>query len=556
MARDELPKLLQDVLYGTNHRLLDDAVGQAAVQSVTAGVADDFVRDLISNRVHRHKVAQAFAGPFQLPHLGTGELSPGLDQRGRPIQFPVQYLNGHSLTVGGTGSGKTTKSRLIVLQVAPKVRGMWLFDLRKREFAVLRPYLARMNVELVVVPGRMIRLNPLQIPEGVDPADWAPRVADVIVRVLGLPPRATKLIHTTLLRLYRSFGTFDDSRRCPCLFELREAVAEDQEANPQSRHAILDSLDPVLMSLRPVLAYRRGWTTRELAGRRIVFELGGLAETDKDLILNSLLLAEFTSRVARGVSNPTMDLWICCDEAQRLASPNASSGGLSDLIGLVRGTGIGLDLSVQSADIAPTYLSNTSNKFIGRCGAATDYDAIGAAMGLNPDQRRWMSLNLRPGLFVGQVGEGDWRHPFLFEVPPMRIAPSGGSGTRGDRSNGGLDALLALPTEPADGFANWEPGATPSAHRASAESDSTSHTAQLSDAELRYLRAVIDNPGQPSSAYPKLAGIGPRRAQEIRRRLVEQGYLREHTVNTGRRGRAAIVLEPLEPARTATGGAA
>ena len=29
----------------------------------------------------------------------------------------------------------------------------------------------------------------------------------------------------------------------------------------------------------------------------------------------------------------------------------------------------------------------------------------------------WCAHHLVPGLFVGQVGEGDWRYPFLFQVP-------------------------------------------------------------------------------------------------------------------------------------------
>ena len=100
-------------------------------------------------------------------------------------------------------------------------------------------------------------------------------------------------------------------------------------------------------------------------------------------------------------------------------SSSGTGDGFSDLIGLVRGTGIGLDLSIQSADIAPSVLSNTATKFTGRCGSAADYDAISSAIGLTVEQRRYLSHTLVPGLFVGQVGEGRWRHPFLFRVPAV-----------------------------------------------------------------------------------------------------------------------------------------
>lgn len=62
------------------------------------------------------------------------------------------------------------------------------------------------------------------------------------------------------------------------------------------------------------------------------------------------------------------------------------------------------------------------------------------------------------------------------------------------------------------------------------------------------MKAVVDNPGQPSSAIAKLAGLGTHQAIAVRKQLIELGYLREHSVNTGQRGRAAKILEPLPKA--------
>ena len=75
----------------------------------------------------------------------------------------------------------------------------------------------------------------------------------------------------------------------------------------------------------------------------------------------------------------------------------------------------------------------------------------------------------------------------------------------------------------------------------------------LSELELRYLKAVIASPGKPSSGYAKLARVSGQRALEIRRRMVAEGFLREHSVSTGHRGPPAVVLEPLAPAFQALG---
>lgn len=450
---DELPKLVRDILYAQDHRLLDDLTGLAAMRCVHAGVTDEFVRGLITDRVSRHKIGQAFQGPFSRPHLTHGELSLGrvwsLNNRGHGelITFPMQYLNGHCLTIGGSGSGKTTKSRFLALQVLTAVAGAWLVDLRKREFAFLQELMARINIELIVIPARQLRINPLQVPLAMTPVDWAAQVADMLIQVLDLPARASKLLQVTIINLYRQFGVSGGGGKefYPTLFDLYEAIKTNRDANAQARQAVLDSLEPVLLSLGPeVLAYRKGWTTHDLAQRKIVFELGGISETDKDLILNTLILSECSSRIAQGISNPRMDLWICCDEAARLVAPSNHGSRMADIIGLVRGTGIGLDLSVQSSDIIPGVFSNTANKFIGRCGSARDYDAIGSAMGLTPDQKHWLTMNLRPGLFVGQLGEGDWRRPFLFQVPSMDFNSVCSSDVR--CGPGGLQNLPTLPS--------------------------------------------------------------------------------------------------------------
>jgi hypothetical protein len=408
----KLPNLIEDLLYSEEYHLLDNSVGFALKRAAMLGVADKFVRDTIHQRVERDRIQQATAGPFPVGKMTHGDLVLGLDIYGRPIRCPVQYFNEPSLTVGSTGCGKTTKSRFWMLQLANKVRGLWLFDFRKREMGILRPYLWRLGVDLRVARARDMRVNPLEVPYGTDPRDYAPQATDMLVRVLKSPQRATKLLYAKILQVYAEFGVLEGSCNYPTLFDLRESVAADREANPQARQAIVDSLDPLLVSLGKVLCVRRGWTTNDLARRHIVFELGGIPDTEKDLLLNTLVLGVFASHISRGISNPNMKLLICCDEAARLVG--SSDNSVSDLIGVVRGTGIGLDLSVQSSEVSKAILSNTPNKFVGRITSYTDPEAVGSSMGLNQDQRRWLSRNLVPGMFVGQLGQGNWRNPFVF----------------------------------------------------------------------------------------------------------------------------------------------
>ena len=89
----------------------------------------------------------------------------------------------------------------------------------------------------------------------------------------------------------------------------------------------------------------------------------------------------------------------------------------------VRGTGIGLDLSLQTAQVSKSVLSNTPSKFIGRVASYSDLDVIGSAMGLTQEQRLWMSHHLERGMWVGQLGLGD-RRPFVFRTPKVNFDAS------------------------------------------------------------------------------------------------------------------------------------
>ena len=278
------------------------------------------------------------------------------NRKERPFRCPIQFFNEPTLTGGSSGCGKTNKHRYWILQLAPLVTGMWLFDFRKREFGMLKPYLRSIGVDLIVMPARQMRLNPLQVPPYCDPRNYAPNLADTLVRILKLPQRAAKLLLVTILALYLHFGVLAGAKVYPSILDLYKAVAANTHAHPESRHAIIASLEPLLLSLGDVLQYRVGWTTNDLANRKIAFDFSGTSDTETDLLLNTLLFGEFMSRIARGISNPNMNLWICCDEAARLCGSGDSS--LSEWIGLIRGTGIGIDLSVQSADLArPNYVA-------------------------------------------------------------------------------------------------------------------------------------------------------------------------------------------------------
>jgi hypothetical protein len=390
------------------------------------GIRDEFVVHFIETKVKKALRKQAFAGtPFLPPKLDRGNHQFGRTLDNRIIWIMKQWLNAHILTVANTGSGKTNASKVRVVGIAPTVPGCWLFDLRKTEYRRLRSIFKMIGLDLKIIRGRMLKINPLFVPLHVDPIDYASTIADILVRVLNLPPRASNLLRTTIIQLYSKYGVLEGhSEATPTMFHLYEAVRTNRNANAQARQAVLDSLETLLISMGPeILGYHQGWDIQKLAQQHLVIELTGLPEMGKDLILSTFLTSEFTSRIAAGLSNVPLSLWAAFDEAQRLFSRKKetdSYGGnpLVDLAGLVRGVGIGLEISVlKTIDLSPSIPSLTSTKIMGRCGSMNDYVAAGRFMGLNQEQVNWAAHHLTPGTFIGQVGEGNWRYPFVFRVP-------------------------------------------------------------------------------------------------------------------------------------------
>lgn len=534
---NKFSQLTNNFIYCHNKKLLKDDIGQVMRAIYDAGVCDETIANMFEERVSKHRFKQELNGtmPFDTPDHTNGDYVVGYDFNNKEIRSTIQFMNAHVLTTAGSGAGKTNLARFKILQVAPHVRGMWLFDTKKQcEFSPLKPLLAKSGIHLLILPARAFRINPLQPPDGVTIRGWVPRVSDMMVQIFELPPRASKLVQAKLFCLYPKFQP--EKNIFPTLFDFFELIKKDKGLNPQARLAILDSLEPTLRSSK-VLAYRYGWSSSELAKRHICSQLASVSETDKNLILNTFILSEFTSRIARGVSNPLMDLFISVDESQRLCSSTNNFSAIADSITLIRGAGVGLDLSVQSMHgLLPQVASNTASKFLGTCGSAMDYETAGHNMGLGSEHIQWAQLNLEPGAFIGKFSEGPLRHPFVFRVPLIKCPPLA------NRDEIDMGSLSNLPTVYASEFDRWGEEIILDISEISAPQNQLFESEQ----EYNFCKAVVNQPMQASSIYPKLAGISSKSAKKVREQLVSRAYIREHTFDSGVRGRSSILLAALD----------
>ena len=194
-------------------------------------------------------------------------------------------------------------------------------------------------------------------------------------------------------------------------------------------------------------------------------------------------------------------------------------------------------------------------------------------MGLTSEQTQYLTHKLQPGKFAMQLGDGDWRHPFLIQIPHIDLAAL-------DRLNDGIDAddlgpLAALPTIPRkyprkhprpqnpskcpqDHSApttapppEVRPEIRPETSKPAAEAPPPQAASFDSDAEARLMKIIADQPFIALRDLIAAAKMSSKTVARLRKNLVAKQYIRERDIHHGGPGRSALHLEALDAGRQA-----
>lgn len=534
------------------HDALDDAVGQRLAFAWEHGVVDPLIARMIKTRAEkvRRSIEFGTALPFRKARTEGGDFNVGKNLDGTRICRPLEMLAAGGCLAGNSGSGKTNALKFYLLQIVCFVFA-WAFELYKKELRHLVPLMSALGRAVSVVQAADIKLNPLQA-DTVDPRTHLNFTTDLLGRELGLGERAASILFQTCSSLYRKFGIFDGQKdHWPTLFDAWEDVYAERGLNAAARDSLLNRLGSFLMQISPdCAAYRFGWTATALAEHSIFFELGKASELVKQVVVDTLLFSLFAARVESGIPNSPLRLVVAVEDGQRFFSSRPNATGIpvmDELLSVTRGCGIAVLALVQTLiGVSRRLMANLSFKAMGRLGVAQDYELMGNDLSMSAEQVAWAKRTVGMGKFVGQFAEGHWREPFPFTVPKIDAPPV----FTDDDAKRSLSTLAAIRTVPAPEFARWQPF-----HSVELSSEPAAVAPELSKGELAFLAAVVASPGLPSSEYSKIAGISGKRCIEIRKRLIDLGYIREHELATGGRGRTSIILEPLERAAEVKGEA-
>lgn len=569
--------LAHEIAWGVEHDLFQDEVGRSLMRAYDLGVADEQILGMLRRRIDRARVDELRGNrvPFRASRLHCGSIVLGRDGAvagNVPVRVPMQWLNAGMLFTGSSGSSKTNTAKWLLPQIAAHVPGLWLMEQYKSELRHLAAMPGVLADTLIVMPHRDMRFNLLQ-PDGTTLAHHETSVVDLLAQITHVPGRGRSILRAVTDLVYQPYRGADRAS-WPTLIDIFEAIRADSSLNFASRDALLDRLGSLLLQMGSCARYRTGWTARQLAQHRIVFEFAGAGRSARQMLMVGLLRSIMESRVAEGRVNAALNLVVLFEDAQRVLSgesdPTGDIAPLDELTGLIRGTGTCIWPSIQSLDgVSEGILANLATKFMGRLGTAGDYARLSAHLGMTQEQRRWCQLHLRPGLLVVQVAEGDWRHPVLLEIPHVQV-PADISDAEVAVSQA---PLRSLPTCEATEYADWHPwsrtisitsdrpqspekasdGDVPSEPQdAQSEAEAPKQVVVSSD-ELRILRAIAAAPGLASGQIAKAARMGASKAGRLRRELVQRGLVRIDRVATGHRGPAAQVCQLTASGRAAIG---
>ncbi len=508
-------RLFDAIVYGQQHDLWLESYGRALknVYDVGAIDGDDDVVGDITGMVSRHQAAVAMGetAPFRRPQLSTGQIRLGRDTSERWIPIMLAWLNASLLICGNTGASKSNLIKYLVLQAIHFAR-VWISDLYKQEMRHLRLLLGPQFPLIILRPSQM-RFNMLQA-DG-DPRTHLSMVLDILQRVLNLPQRAMSILRQVCHGLYQRYDVYTGAPRgWPVLIDVYECVRVAKGLNAAAREAILDRLGAFLVSLTPqASAWRWAWRPSDLTRHSIVFEFQGAAEYVKTAMLSYLMFSVLYFRIQTRKANAALDLIIAFEDAQRQFADRATEGDLApaeEVAGLIRGLGVSIWLACQSMQgLLPGLVPNLATKVMGRLGSHSDWQRLGADMGMTPEQLQWAKQNLRPGRFIAQLAEGPWRLPFILDVPRVDIP---GSVTDVDAADS-VGALADLPTVFAQEYTDWQPESEIDLGTI----DQAAETVfTLSEIERRFLTIVIENPGERVGILARRAGVSGKRAAAIR----------------------------------------
>lgn len=277
------------------------------------------VMDFLEPEYEIAQMAKSAFEPLPPEQFAEGEIKLGFvddDRVGKAIgphdSWPAvifglsfKEINEHTLILGRSGAGKTSLITNMVLQLMQYGVKCWIIDMQK-------DYRGLMNVlpdDVLVIPWKMFRFNPLRPPAGVASNDWVSDFSDILCEALVAYRGAKNILQRNIAELF-STEEFDveNTNIYPTLHDLLDKLQQSYaKTRKKAGYRELQHLDTAASivemtarGLHDVVDCDEGHPMDALLEKNVVFELSGLGGELKTVFVNLLFGWIIAHRVATG----------------------------------------------------------------------------------------------------------------------------------------------------------------------------------------------------------------------------------------------------------------
>ena len=448
MLKERIQKIVDyyDALKRENLDTLAKPLLKALLVDEETGEAEGVIKDILSMKAQNQNILSLKLGfNVPLPKDAEGDYPLGKVLKGDKTlhEFGIkdEELSRSILLVGRIGTGKTTTCMRILYEWAKTRKPAMIFDF-KNDYSSLLPLLRGIHGSslkdyfwMFMLGEDRFKFNPLRIPNQngeflVDPLAYMETFTDIFVHCFGLREPSASIMISCLKKLFSEYGVLEGSLKdFPTLNDLKEEVYAYEALSAfdrESKRSVYTRLRLLTEGfLGSVFDESQGFKFEDLLQKFVVFGMGNIPLMENRKFIVELFIGLLYNYAKKLDDRRKTKRLIVIEEAHNVLPKRKSSIDADILtkpeIALMelRDFGIGsVIIDQKPADLSPDCIAVTGTKIVHALDREEDKKAVGSAMGLNEEQKKYLSYLAKGEVFV-KLDRESIPFPFHARIEPV-----------------------------------------------------------------------------------------------------------------------------------------
>ena len=330
------------------------------------------------------------------------------------------------IILGRVGSGKSQFILNLSVQILKAIHSfnMLFFDLKGKEYRNLLQHVDNLKI----ITREKLKINPLQVPEWMDPKSYAMLFSKIFIRENYLMATSESILFETLNLLYKKRGIYEGNKNWPTLRDLYNVICYrlNNEKSFRYRDVLLgikNRLDPYIYGEGFVC--HSGISDEVWRDENVVIEMGkGFTDNMYSFVISFITGLRYSYNIEQGIVGSILRSLIVVDEGRLLFRQRDKAmfgeSYIAEVATRLRDPGIGLLIATQESSAINSSVKSISHTKI--CFPITDGEEVSFvrdSFGLSDDEANFLFRLPQFGQCI--VRYGGYEEPFLLAVPYMNI---------------------------------------------------------------------------------------------------------------------------------------